>query len=115
MTAVAPLICAVPTMDVFWHSAAEASQNVTTPALTAEPPAVTAAVNVTVAGDATVLEESVRVVVVDTPAACAAIPSIATWPETIRPRQARRIAMRLQAERNSLPMKSVPWWCRKTL
>src|ERR1700761_2644853 len=108
MVAAVPFIWPVPTIDVFWHSAAEASQNVTEPAVTAEPAAVTVAVSVTGAGDATVLEESVSVVTVAAPAASAACPNITTWAESTSPRKRRRITMcvgmRLQAERNSLPM-----------
>jgi hypothetical protein len=63
--------CAVPTMEEFWHSAADASQNVIVPAVMGAPPPATEAVKVTAAGDETVDEESTSVVVLETAAACA--------------------------------------------
>jgi hypothetical protein len=70
--ALVPFICAVPTMEEFWHSVADASQKMTVPVVMGALPPNTEAVNVTGAGDATVGDESTSVVVVGTAAACAA-------------------------------------------
>jgi hypothetical protein len=95
-TAAVPFNCAVPTMDEFWHSAADPSQNVTVPVM-GPPLPTTEAVKVTAAGDATVVEESASVVVVGTAAACAAYGRAAVRrADRSSPKLKRR---RLQAER----------------
>jgi hypothetical protein len=57
---------------------AAASQKVTEPVVTGAPPATTDAVRVTAAGEATDVEESARVVTVDTAPACAAFGTVVT-------------------------------------
>ena len=69
--AVPPFNCAVPTMATSSHRGADASQNLTVPAVTGAPPAVTEAARVTAVGETTDGEESTSVVTVETAAACA--------------------------------------------
>jgi hypothetical protein len=71
------------------------------PVVTGTPPAVTEAVNVTFAGDATDDEEMVSVVVVGSGAACAAIAKIQTAVNTSLEVRQRVDTIRLQAERNT--------------
>jgi hypothetical protein len=75
---VVPFSCAVPTIDEFWHSIADASQKVTAPVVIEAPPPLTEAVNVTAAGAATVADDKTNVVVVGTAAAACATCESAT-------------------------------------
>jgi hypothetical protein len=77
------------------------------PVLTGAPPAVTEAVSVTFAGDATVDEEMVSVVVVGSGAACAAIAKIQAAVSTRLEVRQRVDIIRLQAERNTFHILTV--------
>jgi hypothetical protein len=73
---------------------------VTEPVVTGAPPAVTEAVNVTFAGDATDEEETVSVVVVSG-AACAAIAKVQAAVSTSMEVRQREDTIRLQAGRDT--------------
>jgi NADH/NAD ratio-sensing transcriptional regulator Rex len=72
------------------------------PVVTGAPPAVTEAVNVTFAGDATDDEETVSVVVVGSGAACAAIAKVQAAVSTSLEIRQREDTIRPQAGRNTL-------------
>jgi hypothetical protein len=72
------------------------------PVVTGAPPAVTEAVNVTFAGAAIDDEETVRVVVVGSGAACAAIAKVQAATNTSLEVRQRDDPIRLQTGRNTL-------------
>src|SRR5579863_4484235 len=91
--AVPAINCAFPTMAASSQKRAAASQKVTEPFATGTPPAATDAVSVTVAGEATDVEERASVVTVETAPACAAF--------------GRAVAIATKADRSSLEFRHI--------
>jgi hypothetical protein len=101
-----PTNCAFPKMAVSSHKAAAALQKVTVPTDGAGLP-VTEAVNVTSAGDATVDEESVSVVVVGSGAACKVVAKVQASVTRAGANERRENAVRLQAEKVTFHIQTI--------